>query len=82
MYTVYVLYSRLHGQTYVGQTNDLSARLARHNAGQVTSTRRYIPWEVIHTERFETRSAAVRRERWLKSGVGRAFIKRLVQVHT
>ena len=77
-FTVYVLRSESSGLRYVGQTDDLSRRLAEHNDPEHNSrkftSRNPGPWVVVHFEEFETRSAAMKREKWLKSGVGREWI--------
>ena len=52
-----------------------SNRLMAHNAGKTRSTKHGIPWEVIHFEKFEKYSEAFEREMFLKSGVGRKWIK-------
>ncbi len=39
---------------------------------------RYIPWELVYQEEFETRSAAMERERQLKSQRGREFIRKVI----
>ena len=77
-YCVYVLYSPVHGQHYVGQTTDLEKRLARHNRGNVTSTRRYAPWELVYFEEVPTRAAALERERYYKEHSGRAKVKEFI----
>jgi putative endonuclease len=77
-YSVYVLFSEKFHRTYVGQTNNLDERIQRHNKGLVNSTSRFRPWCIIYTEKYETRSEAMKREKWLKSGKGRAFIKNLI----
>ncbi|MFC2135190.1 GIY-YIG nuclease family protein [Bacteroidota bacterium] len=46
-----------------------------HNHGMSNSTKRYIPWELIYSESYETRSDAMKREKELKSHKGRDFIK-------
>jgi putative endonuclease len=72
MFIVYILYSREHGKTYVGYTSDLEQRLRSHNElGKRGWTIKYRPWELIHTEEYENKSEAIKRERWLKSGFGR-----------
>jgi len=76
-YWVYVLRSAQGDRRYIGHTDDLAARLERHNAGLVFSTAPYRPWHLVHAERFETRSDAMRRERLLKSGQGREFLNEL-----
>jgi putative endonuclease len=46
--------------------------LQEHNRGKSVSTRAGIPWELIHTESFITRSEAVLQERKIKArGIGR-----------
>ncbi len=77
-YYTYILYSGSFHQTYVGQTNNIEKRLERHNAGMVSSTKRYKPWILLHAEKFENRSEAMKREKYLKSGSGREFIKQLL----
>ena len=77
MFTVYIFYSVKHDKTYVGFTSDLEARFKSHNELATKGwTVKFRPWEIIHTEEFETKSAAMQREKWLKSGVGRNFIKK------
>ncbi|MDX2144207.1 MAG: GIY-YIG nuclease family protein [Rhodospirillaceae bacterium] len=65
---VYVLGSAGPGgaRTYVGWTNDVPARLARHNAGTGAKSTRGRTWVVLHTEAFATRSEAMSREWHLK----------------
>ncbi|HLP06508.1 MAG TPA: GIY-YIG nuclease family protein [Paludibacter sp.] len=76
MFTVYVLHSRDFDKTYTGFTNNLENRLAAHNHPQNKGwTRSFQPWRVIHTETFETKSLAMRREKQLKTARGREFIK-------
>jgi putative endonuclease len=80
-YWVYVL-ANPERKTYVGQTADLERRLAQHNApefrGTLHTKRHKGPWQMIHSEECATRSAAMRRERELKTGTGRAWIRQHV----
>jgi putative endonuclease len=71
MFFAYVLRSRKTGRRYVGSCQDVEARFQEHNRGKSLSTRSGIPWELIHFEGFATRSEAVRRERYFKTGKGR-----------
>ena len=50
-------------------------RLARHDLGTTHYTKQGTGWKVIHTEEYPTRSEAMRREKWLKSGIGREWLK-------
>jgi len=78
-FCVYVLRNP-QGHTYVGQTSDLDRRLAQHNDPNCRLTlhtkRRPGPWRLLHSEEFSSRSAAMQRERELKSGKGREWIRR------
>ncbi|MGB1450895.1 MAG: GIY-YIG nuclease family protein [Marinirhabdus sp.] len=75
MYFVYVLYSKSHGCSYVGLTMDLDGRLKSHNAGEVRSTKAFVPWERVHHEGFADRLGARKREKYLKSAAGRRWRK-------
>ena len=79
MFTVYVLYSEEFNRTYTGLTNDLERRLKEHNSKQNRSTKAYVPWKVIYKEEIETRIKAREREKYLKSGIGRDFIKKITK---
>jgi putative endonuclease len=75
MFTVYILYSPKFNQIYVGYTSDLSNRLLSHNELATKGhTIKYRPWIVAYTEEFETKSAAIIREKQLKSSKGRQFV--------
>jgi len=65
---VYVLGSAGKGRhwTYVGWTNDLAKRLAKHNAGSGARSTRGRTWVLLHSEQFATRSEAMSREWHLK----------------
>ena len=71
MYYVYVLQSERTGRWYTGSAADVAERLERHNGGRSKATKSGRPWRLIHTESFDTRAEAVRRESYLKTGVGR-----------
>jgi putative endonuclease len=80
-FTVYVLISESTGRRYVGQTGDLPRRLAEHNSvahnPRKFTSRNAGPWRLLRQETCPTRSAAMHREKWLKSGVGRAWLDAL-----
>lgn len=75
MYQVYVLRSRQRNYIYVGLTSDLEKRLVRHNSGWEQTTKRFAPFDIIHTEQYKTRVEARKREKYLKSGCGKEWIK-------
>ena len=78
-YFVYILESEIDGRLYKGQTSDLDKRLQEHNSGKTKSTKGYIPWKLVHFEKFGTIEEAVLREKFLKTGSGREFLKKLLQ---
>jgi putative endonuclease len=78
MFFVYVLYSKKYNRFYTGMSIDVLKRLKQHNLRQNKSTKAYIPWKLIYTEEFESRPEARKKEKYLKSGVGREFIKTLL----
>ena len=77
MYYVYLLRSSTQPkQTYVASTADLRNRLAEHNAGQSIHTNKFKPWEIATYIALHDGTAAVRLEKYFKSGSGLAFAKR------
>ena len=77
IYWVYVMRSSKDGALYVGSTHDVAHRLDKHNAGLVPGTKDGRPWKGIHQEEHPTRTSAIRREEFLRTGRGRDFLKRL-----
>lgn len=80
MYTVYAIYNMAAQKYYIGQTKDINDRLRMHNNHTFKSyTSRFLgEWILIYQESVATRSEALNREKQLKSGNGRAFIKSLI----
>ena len=77
MFHVYVLRSVKTRRRYIGSCKDVDKRLHRHNDGHSKATRHGIPWVVLQTETFFTRSEAARRERYYKTGRGRDELVKL-----
>ena len=77
MFIIYAIQSDVDNRIYVGFTNDLKRRLAEHNSGKTKSTKAYTPWRLIYTESVDDRIKARKREIYLKSGVGKEFLKSL-----
>ncbi|NUM71474.1 MAG: GIY-YIG nuclease family protein [Ignavibacteriaceae bacterium] len=71
---VYVIQSK-EGYQYIGSTTDLEKRLFQHRNHLAGWTKRGTDWELIYLEEFETYSEARKREKWLKTGVGRDYLK-------
>ena len=77
MFYVYAIKSISRKYIYVGMTNDLERRLKEHNGKQNRSTKAYAPFILIYSEMVETRMDARKREIYLKSGIGKEFLKSL-----
>ena len=75
---VYVLKSRADGRLYKGMTNNIERRIYEHSTGKHKSTRPYRPWNLVFTKEFNSREEAREFEKWLKSGVGREFLKEIL----
>ena len=74
---VYILESLApEGGFYVGLTDDLAARLAKHNRGEVPHTAKLKPWQIKTAIAFRDRAKAAGFEQYLKSPSGRAFTKK------
>ena len=73
---VYILESLDSLHFYVGMTDDLRARLPKHNAGEVPHTSKYRPWRLRTYIAFDDEQRAIAFEKYLKSGSGRAFAKK------
>ena len=78
MYYVYAINSQTRNYIYVGLTNNIVRRIEEHNNGSNKTTRPYRPFKLILTENYENRSEARLREKFLKSGVGKEFLKKLI----
>jgi putative endonuclease len=79
MYFAYAIKSISRNYIYVGMSNDLEKRLKQHNKGQNKTTKAYRPFVLILSEEFETREAARKREKYLKSGIGKEYLKALLK---
>jgi len=78
MYFVYVLYSEKLHKRYIGSSEDINRRLREHNLGKSKFTKAGIPWKLIYKESLPTNYEARKRELFLKSGVGRKLLDRVL----
>ncbi|CAN1504768.1 COG2827 Predicted endonuclease containing a URI domain [Flavobacteriaceae bacterium] len=79
-FVVYILYSEKFNKNYTGFTSNLMERFKSHNhLGIKGYTLKFRPWKVIHIEFFISKTEAMKREKQLKSGIGREFIQNLIQ---
>jgi putative endonuclease len=75
IYTVCILYSVNHKKHYTGFTSNLEQRILSHNELGKGWTSKYRPWQLLYYKEFDTKAEAMSHEKWLKTGVGREFIK-------
>jgi putative endonuclease len=70
------LFSIKSNKTYTGFTSNLIERFKSHNyLDNKGFTSKFRPWKVIYVEFFYSKTQAMKREKYLKTGVGREFIK-------
>ncbi len=74
-YVVYILYSQKRSRYYVGQTQNITKRLERHNKGLVKSTKSGVPWDLVTTIYVENRSEALLLEKRIKKRGAKRFLK-------
>ncbi|MGI9551162.1 MAG: GIY-YIG nuclease family protein [Aurantibacter sp.] len=75
-YYTYVLRSVNFKRHYAGFSRNVKKRVRQHNAGKTKSTKPYLPWELLFFEEFSTKEEAISREKFLKTGKGREYIKK------
>jgi putative endonuclease len=63
---------------YAGLTENIERRLNEHQPGKNRTTKAYRPFKLIYLESFSTRLAARAKEKYLKSGVGKEFLRKLI----
>ena len=74
MFYIYILWSEKLRKRYVGYTSDIAKRVHEHNEGNSKFTKSGIPWKLVHTEELSTKTEAIKRETFLKSGIGRKWL--------
>jgi len=78
MFYTYLLESLIDKTWYIGYTSDLRSRFIGHNKGKNIATNGKKPWKLIYYEAYIDRIDAKKRERFLKSGSGRKFLKKQI----
>ncbi|MGB4958113.1 MAG: GIY-YIG nuclease family protein, partial [Saprospiraceae bacterium] len=74
-YYVYVLMSESDNFFYTGYTKNLPNRIIEHEAGKVKSTVGRRPLKLIYWEGCLNQQDATRREKYLKSGSGKIYLR-------
>jgi len=81
MFYTYVLKSLKNAKRYVGHTSkDVFERLRNHNSGSNKWTRSNRPFTILHFETYPTKTEAIKREHFLKSGQGRKWLDENIPV--
>ncbi len=80
MYFVYIIQSVKTNRYYIGYTNNIENRLAHHNSGASTYTRKYRPWVLVYSEKFPDKISAWKRERQIKLFKGGNAFKKLLEI--
>lgn len=75
MYYTYVIRSQKSGYMYTGTTSDLRKRFHQHNEGKSTWTKSRASWRLIYYEACLNEEDAKAREKYLKSGMGKRYLK-------
>lgn len=74
-YYTYLLRSLKDRRFYTGSTIDLRKRFKDHNEGKIVSTKSREPLELIYYEACLNEQDARAREKYLKSGMGKRYLK-------
>jgi putative endonuclease len=74
-YFIYLLRSEKDGKWYTGMTTNLRKRLNEHNSGHSLSTKKRMPLNLIYFEGCRNYIDARSREKYLKSGMGKRYLK-------
>lgn len=79
MHYVYVLYDKTQDKMYTGLTNNLERRLKEHNRGEARTTVRMKERKLVYYEACTSKSDAHKREKQLKTGFGRGYLRRRLE---
>ena len=77
MFYPYAIKSKNKNYIYVGLTNNPDRRISQHNNKKEQTTKSYAPFKIILIEKHSTRAEARNREKYLKSGIGKEYLKSL-----
>ncbi len=75
MFYVYAISSNNRNYIYVDLSNNVDRRIIEYNTGRNKTTKPYAPFTLFHQKAFPTRPLARAREKYLKSGVSKEFLK-------
>lgn len=77
MYYTYLLENKNDKSWYIGYTSNLKKRISDHISGNgAETTKKKTGWNLIYYEAYLSKKDAEGRERFLKSGSGRKYLKK------
>jgi putative endonuclease len=78
-YCVYVLISLKDQKLYIGLTTNLKQRLTDHFKGKSFATKSRRPFRLIYCEYFLSKHDAYRREKYLKTTIGKKMLRLMLR---
>jgi len=78
MFFVYILYSTEKDRHYIGQTEDIEARIKSHESGISPFTSIAKDWKLVYFEKYNNRTDAIKRETAIKKKKSRKYIEWLI----
>ena len=79
MHFTYIIQSLKDHSFYIGYTSNLQQRLDKHNKANKGYTASKKPWRIVYFESFESKTEALKREKFIKAQKSRAFIEMLIR---
>lgn len=76
----YVLLSLKDKKFYIGYTANLNKRIQKHIKSKVQATKNRLPIKLVYYEACLNKKNALKREKQLKTGYGRAYLKRRIKI--
>ncbi|MBU4312817.1 MAG: GIY-YIG nuclease family protein [Candidatus Omnitrophica bacterium] len=81
MYYVYVMKSLKDNELYTGFTDNLERRIKEHNNREEVSTKSRVPFKLIYFEGCLNKKDAIAREKQLKTGRGKKYLRDRLRNH-
>ncbi len=78
-YYVYILYSGSLDRYYVGYAEDIELRMTWHMSNHKGYTSKAKDWEIVYSEKYQTKGEAMSREREIKRKKSRKYIEWLIE---
>jgi putative endonuclease len=76
---IYILQSLKDNSFYIGSSQDPEERLIKHNKANTGYTARKKPWKIVYVEKFESKTEALKREKFLKAQKNSLFYISLIE---